>query len=87
MGLEMLDLSSSIEVLLFPVGVLGLGVVDPAPSNLPVVGLDNANAAFSSSYPPPPLPPLTYTPLGYPLPVLEVTPYQVLYLSCLLFRI
>jgi len=87
MGLEMLDLSSSIEVLLFPVGVPGLGGVDPAPSNLPVIGLDNANTTFSSSYPPPPLPPLAYTPLRYPPPVLEVTPYQVLYLSCLLFRI
>jgi len=86
-GFEMLDLNSSIDILPFPVGVPGLGVVDPAPSNLPVIGLDNANAAFSSSYPPPPLPPLAYTPLGYPPPVLEVTPYQVLYLSCLLFRI
>jgi len=64
-GFEMLDLSSSMDVLPFPVGVPCLEVVDPAPSNLPLVGLDNANAAFSSSYPPP-LPPLAYTPLGYP---------------------
>jgi len=85
-GFEMLDLSSSMDVLPFPVGVPGLGVVDAAPSNLPVVGLDNANAAFSSSYPPPALPPLTYTPLGYPPPLLEVTSYQVLCLSCFLLR-
>jgi len=48
MGFEMLDLRSSIDVFPFPVGVPGLGFVDPTPSNL-LVGLDNANAAFSSS--------------------------------------
>ena len=50
-GFEMLNLSSSMDILPFPVGVPCLAVVDPAPSNLPIVGLDNANAAFSSSYP------------------------------------
>ena len=86
MGSEMLDFSSSMDDLPFPMGIPGLGVVDPALSNLPAVGLDNANAAFSSSYPPPHLPPLGYTPLGYPPPLLEVTSYQVLCLSRLLFR-
>jgi len=86
MGFEMLDLSSSIDVFPFPVCVPGLGVLDPALSNLPVVKLDGTNAAFSSSCPPPLLP-RAYTLLGYPPPLLEVTSYQVLCLSCLLFGI
>jgi len=49
MGFEMLDLRSWIDVFPFPVGVPGLGFVDPASSNLLLVGLDNANTAFSSS--------------------------------------
>ena len=76
MGFEVLYLRSSIYVLPFPVRVPGLGVVDPAQSNLPVVEIDIANAVFSSSYPP-----LADTPLGYPPPLLEVMSYQVLCLK------